>query len=223
MLLAVDTSTRFLGVALYNGVRVLGETTWLSRNHHTIELAATVNTLLTRTGIGVEELRAAAIATGPGSFTGLRIGMAFLKGLVLSRKIPLIGIPTLDVLAYAQPVTDVNLAAVLEAGRERLAVEWYRAEAGEWISNCTAENLSYHTFLNQIRPPATICGELNEVISNAITERYEDVFLASPARSLRRPSFLAELGWKRLKSGRIDDPRTLKPIYLHHGDPIPEN
>ena len=58
---------------------------------------------------------------GPGSFTGLRIGLALAKGMALARHLPVIGVPTLDILAAAQPVREENLVAILLAGRGRLA------------------------------------------------------------------------------------------------------
>jgi tRNA threonylcarbamoyladenosine biosynthesis protein TsaB len=126
------------------------------------------------------------------------------------------------VLAYGQPITDVNLAAVLKSGRGRLAVAWYRAEAGKWKSKNDLENLTHEELVNRIEPPTTICGEVSKDLARKVTEHHEDVFIATPALSMRRPSFLAELAWKKWKGGEADDPRTLKPIYLHHGKPIPE-
>src|SRR5512134_1144294 len=98
LLLAIDTSTLMAGVALYDGVHVLSEIIWHSPNHHTVELAPVVADVLKRSGIKAPDLKALGVATGPGSFTGLRIGMAFAKGLALAWRIPLVGIPTLDIL-----------------------------------------------------------------------------------------------------------------------------
>jgi tRNA threonylcarbamoyladenosine biosynthesis protein TsaB len=222
MLLAIDTSTQYLGVALYDGICVLSESIWLSPNHHTVDLAPTIEAIFNRTEQSITGLNAVAVALGPGSFTGLRIGLAFCKGLALSCNVPIIGIPSLDVLAYGQPVTDVNLATLLKAGRGRLAVAWYFAEAGKWMSKGELENLTYEDFVNQIESPSTICGEVSRDLVEMVLENHDDVFIASPAVSLRRPSFLAELAWNRWKDGDVDDPRTLKPVYLHHGKPIPE-
>ena len=104
MLLAVDTSTRTVGVALYDGSQVLSESVWTSRDYHTVELAPAVARVLARAGIAVANLQALAVATGPGSFTGLRVGLALVKGLSLAAHLPVLGIPSLDVLAEAQPV-----------------------------------------------------------------------------------------------------------------------
>lgn len=126
ILLAIDTSTRNVGLALFDGTQVLAEYTWNSADHHTVELAPAVQDLLTRVHVNFGSIRAIGVALGPGSFTGLRIGLAFAKGIALALKIPVIGIPSLDILAAAQPPFHIPLAAVLRAGRGRLAVGWYQ-------------------------------------------------------------------------------------------------
>jgi tRNA threonylcarbamoyladenosine biosynthesis protein TsaB len=222
MLLAVDTSTRTVGLALYDGVHVLYELAWTSRDFHTVELAPAVASMLERSDQDASGLQAVAVATGPGSFTGLRIGLALAKGLALVRHIPIIGIPTLDFLAAAQPVIDVPMAAVLRAGRGRLAVGWYAASDGSWLSSAPIEVLTPKELSLRIHTPTLICGELNEDERRRLGRKRKNVLLATPAQSLRRPGFLAELGWQRLEAERFDDPVTLSPIYLHYNDPIPE-
>jgi len=221
MLLAVDTSTRVIGVALYDGIRVLGEFSWFSKNHHTIELAPTVKTALDSVGANETVLSAVGVAIGPGSFTGLRIGLALGKGLSLSRKIPIIGIPTLDILAEAQPVLDSSLVCMLEAGRRRFAVGWYRASREKWIPDGEIKNLTADSFIDQIQRPTKVCGELNEDLISRLSDLDEKVILAPPSQSVRRPAVLAELAWNRFVENECDDPAMLKPIYLHHGTPIP--
>ena len=104
MLFAVDTSTTQMVLAIYDGAQVLGEYAWRSGQRHTVELAPAVADLLTRCALTMNDIKALGVALGPGSFTSLRVGLALVKGLALSRHIPLIGIPTLDILAHAQPV-----------------------------------------------------------------------------------------------------------------------
>lgn len=224
MLLAIDTSTRTVGLALYNGVQVLSEMVWTSADHHTVELAPAVAGLLERSGVDVTAIGALAVALGPGSFTGLRIGLALAKGIALVRRLPLLGIPTLDALAAAQPASDLPIAAVLRAGRGRLAVSWYlphtqlepRTPTPPKIEVLTPAELS-----QRIQTPTLVCGELGEDDRRLLARKRKNVILASPAQSLRRPAFLAELGWQRWQAGESDDPATLAPIYLHYNDPIP--
>ena len=104
MLLAIDTSTAQIGLALYDGTSVPGEFVWHSGLHHTEELAPALADLLRRVGIKMDAVTALGVALGPGSFTSLRVGLAFVKGLVLARHIPMVGIPTLDVVAAAVPL-----------------------------------------------------------------------------------------------------------------------
>lgn len=222
MLLAVDTSTRTVGLALYDGVQVMYELAWTSNDFHTVELAPAVASMLERCDQEISALQAIVVATGPGSFTGLRIGLALAKGLALVRHIPLIGIPSLDVLAAAQPTIAIPMAAVLRAGRGRLAVGWYAVTDGTWRSRAPIEVLTPKDLSQRIRTPTLVCGELSEEERQRLGRKRKNVRLASPAQSLRRPGFLAELGWQRLEAGSFDDPVTLAPIYLHYNDPIPE-
>jgi tRNA threonylcarbamoyladenosine biosynthesis protein TsaB len=220
-LLALDTSTRAVGLALYDGVQVLNENVWTSQDYHTVELAPAVAEALLKAGLSGDALGALAVALGPGSFTGLRIGLALAKGLALVRHLPIIGVPTLDALAEAQPHSDLPLAAVLRAGRGRLAVGWYIVSQQAWKSVKAVEVLTPEELVQRIETPTVVCGEFTEEERKLLSHKHPEIQLASPAWSLRRPSFLAELAWKRWQSGKTDDPASLAPIYLHYNDPIP--
>ena len=78
MLLAIDTSTAQVGMALYDGTQVLGEMTWSTRQHHTTELAPALSGLLNRSAVSMDMLSALAVAIGPGSFTSLRVGLSLV-------------------------------------------------------------------------------------------------------------------------------------------------
>ena len=222
MLLAIDTSTRMIGIAVYDGVRVLSEVSWTSNHHHTVELGPAVAETLDRVGVKSQAIQAVGVAIGPGSFTGLRIGLAFAKGLALSGQAKVFGIPTLDILATAQPLSDHNLAAVLEAGRRRIAAGWYRVEGGHWVSQGAPENLSVEDFVARLEAQTIVCGEVGDDLRHRLADMGEDILVETPARSIRRPAVLAELAWARWLAGQSEDPSALKPIYLHQGDPIPE-
>jgi tRNA threonylcarbamoyladenosine biosynthesis protein TsaB len=222
VLLGIDTSTRNVGIAIYDGSQVLSETIWASQDYHTIELAPAIAETLSRAGLEIQNLKLLAVATGPGSFTGLRIGLAVAKGIALACHLPIIGIPTLDIVAESQPISsEVRLAAVLQAGRGRLAVGWYTATNGHWELNPPIEIMDALNLSRRIHEPTLVCGELTEEQQHALVRKYKNVILASPAHSIRRPSLLAELAWKRWTSGDVDDPATLSPTYLHLGEPIP--
>jgi len=221
MLLAVDTSTTQIGLALYDSAQVIGETLWRGKLRHTTTLAPSLADLLARTNAKISEVEAIGIALGPGSFTSLRVGLAFVKGLALARHIPLIGIPTLDILTAAQPAREIGLVAVLQAGRGRLAVSRYHAPDGQtWQPEGDATIMRIDELLESIHRATMVCGELSAE-ERAILRKDARVQLGTPTQCTRRPAFLAELAWKRYQAHDTDDAASLAPIYIHIGDPIP--
>lgn len=214
MLLAVDTSTRWIGMAVYDGQQIQGEVVWKTNNHHTVELAPAVSQLLSRCAITSADLKALAVALGPGSFTSLRIGVALVKGMALALHVPVIGIPSLDILAAAQPVGDQPLAAVLQAGRGRLALVWYRVHRGKWKADSEPEVVTTKALAERLQQPSVVCGELTAEDRQVLSENPHTI-LVPPAAGLRRPSYLAALAWKRYQQRKFDEAASLSPIYLH--------
>lgn len=230
MLLALDSSTRQVGLALLDPKRgILAEWFWRAGDHHTRALAPIVRLLLEQVGVGWEEVKALGVALGPGSFTGLRAGLALAKGLAYTRRLPLVGVSTLDVVAAGVPVErEARLAATLEAGRGRLAVNWYRPAqegetptAGGWVHERGPQVLTAAQLAHAIQGPTLVAGELQPEEQARLRRRWKKVRVLPPAWCVRRPGLLAELAWRRWQGGAGDDPATLAPIYLHTGTPIP--
>ena len=221
MLLAIDTSTAQIGLALYDGTSVPGEFVWQSGLHHTEELAPALADLLRRVDIKMEAITALGVAIGPGSFTSLRVGLAFVKGLILARHIPVAGIPTLDIVAAAMPLSDQRLAAVVRAGRGRLAVGWYSAGEREWQSEGPATVRTADELAEEIHSPVIVCGELSADERHRLQRKFKNVSLASPAQCVRRPGILAELAWQKWQAGKLDPAAALAPIYLHVAGGLP--
>lgn len=214
MLLAVDTSTTQVGLALYDGAQVIGEYAWRSSQRHTVELAPAISELLTRCGLTMEDVHALGVALGPGSFTSLRVGLALVKGLAMSLHIPLVGIPTLDILAAAQPASKLPLAVAIQAGRGRFAQGWYKNSKKGWQAQGQVRVVTIEELVKEIESPAILCGEFTSEERQKLKENTH-VHLATPAQSVRRPAVLAELAWARWQAGEVDDEASLAPIYLH--------
>jgi tRNA threonylcarbamoyladenosine biosynthesis protein TsaB len=214
MLLAVDTSSQSVGIALYDGIRVVCELVWVSKQYQTVELAPKVSDLIDQAGTSVDEINILAVATGPGSYTGLRIGLSFVKGMAMAGHLAIVGIPTLDFLAYAQPPQDIPMMAVLQAGRGRLAAGRYAYASGKWQADGQPSILPVRELAKQINSPTYVCGELSEEERSILRRKRINVILASPAQCVRRPAYLAEMGWHRWQKGMIDDPAILSPDYL---------
>ena len=213
MLLAVDTSTAQVGLALYDGVQVIAEYAWRSSRRHTVELAPAISELLARCGLTMNDVTALGVALGPGSFTSLRVGLALVKGLALSKNIPLIGIPTLDIMAHAQPASKHPLLCAIAAGRGRFALGEYKSFKKGWQAQGPARVVHLEALQDAVQGPSILCGEFRAEEIQKI--KNENIQLASPAQSIRRPAILAELAWERWQAGEMDDAASLAPIYLH--------
>jgi tRNA threonylcarbamoyladenosine biosynthesis protein TsaB len=220
MLLAVDTSTTQMGLALYDGAQVFGEYAWRSGQRHTVELAPAIAELLARCSFTMDDVHALGVALGPGSFTSLRVGLALVKGLALARHIPLMGIPTLDILAYAQPPSKFPLAVAIQAGRGRYALGWYKNSRNKWQAQGDARVVTLEALMAEVQSPSVMCGEFPAEVRQKITSNAH-VRLVSPVGSIRRPAVLAELAWARWQAGDVDDEAALAPIYLHVAEAIP--
>lgn len=215
MLLALDTATRLISMALYDGQQIVAEFTWRTASRHTVELAPACENMMQRVGVTPADLEAIAVALGPGSYTGLRIGMGVAKGLALATDpaLPLIGIPTLDIVAAAQPHLADRLCVVAQAGRGRISAGFYTWEANNWQSTDQPAIIEWETLLKSLDNHTQFGGEIDPG-SRALLADHPYVILAQPAHALRRAGFLAELAYRRFTRGEVDGAATLAPIYL---------
>jgi len=215
MILAIDTSTQWTGLALAAEGQIEYEKIWKTNRRHTVELAPAIRLALDETGVPTSALTVVAAALGPGSFTSLRIGLAMAKGLCLSLKIPLIGIPSLDITAQGQPPMDLPMICVLKSGRERFAACEYRCVEGSWQSVTGIENIGIDDLIKRIISPTIIRGEIDAHERRLLKRRWRNALVAEPADNLRRPSLLAQMALHRLEEGSVDSAPTLAPIYIH--------
>jgi len=216
MLLAIDTATSHAGIALMDaGGQVCRATTWQSERNHTVELVPKLVRLLADCRVSAADLKAVAVTIGPGSYTGLRIGLSVAKGLCFANAAALIGVPTLDVSARAYAPRAGILCALLQAGRGRLAAAFYRAANGEW-------QVAKNGFMGRADELAACCaeqdtffvGEVDAATEECLRERLGALAdFAPPDERRRDPRVLARLGWERWQRGAVDDLATLAPDY----------
>lgn len=222
MLLALDTSTRLAGVALYDGERgLLAEFNWHSANRHTVELLPQVARLMDLSGVGPGDLRAVGVALGPGSFTGLRVALAAAKGIAVANRLPLLGVPTLDAVAYPHQDAPAPVIAVIQAGRGRVCWALYAHGPAGWAAQTPYRLSTVEALADVIGRPTVVVGELLAADQETLIARCgrQRVQFRPPALSLRRAGYIAELAWRRYAAGEADDPAALSPIYLHEPPP----
>ncbi len=223
MLLAIDTATRTASIALYSADGVLAESTWRSRENHTVELTTQIMHLLDLARAQKSDLKAIGVALGPGSFTGLRVGMSVAKGLAFGSRIPLLGIPTLDIVAYAHVWQPRPIWAILAAGRGRYSIARYASRRGTvkrtsdyaLVDATGLIDLACRSGMKSSR--ALFCGDVDAALAKLLMERIgARALVASHAVNVRRAGLLAELAWARWQRGESDDPASLAPMYVPH-------
>jgi tRNA threonylcarbamoyladenosine biosynthesis protein TsaB len=224
MLLAIDTATRIMSLALHDGHNLLAEQTWHTANNHTAELAPTIWALLERCQTAIDDLTALAVCCGPGSFTGLRIGVALAKGIAAVRGLPLVGVSTLDILAAAQPYYQGNgLVIVVEAGRGRIITATYRWRKGQWGHRGEPQLMTWDRLIESIDGPAYIAGDIDpdgQQAVEAAQAREVPVRVVPAAYRLRRAGFLAQQALDRLAENGPEsyEAARLVPLYVQTQD-----
>lgn len=229
MLLALDTATTTASLAVYDlqGHQLLAELTWQARRRQTQELLMAAQQLLRLADVAPAALTALAVTTGPGSFTGVRIGISAVKGMGLGLPQPpqVVGIPTLAVTAApwldaARGVQPMHICACIQAGRGRYNWAWFAA--GEWSSRPdaaahTAGTADELAGVLAERPPGTtwLCGEVGADLAKA-TAGLPGTVVLDAVSSMRRAGFLAGLAARHLAAGTTDSLASLQPIYLRN-------
>lgn len=224
MLLAIDTSTPYAGVLLWDDNRPVYSQTWRSAYNHTGRLMPAVRQALHQAGISPRELDGIAVALGPGGFSALRVGISAAKGLALPWGTPLIGVSTLETEAYPYAETGSPVCPLLNIGRRDMAWAVYRRVSGDW-QKTHDEQITPNTDLPKTLPTnAIICGE--GTLTAAPLLRDSDTnsprVMEYPGPSLRLWA-LARLASKRLHRGESDDATTLQPLYLRKPSITPPN
>jgi len=215
MQLAIDTSTGTASLALYHEGAVLAELTWRCDQNHSVTLLPYLANLLSQTGLDLHSLSGIIVAKGPGSFNGLRVGISTAKGLAFTLSIPIVGISTLEVAAYQHAETSFPICPIFNAGRGEIAMAMYQTKGGQWQRIMAEQITTLQALCPQITTKTIFCGELPvDTISQLKKSLKQKAVISTPAASVRRAGFLAELGEKQLANGSYDDPATLQPLYL---------
>jgi tRNA threonylcarbamoyladenosine biosynthesis protein TsaB len=214
-LLAIDTSTEQASIALFNG-RQVAELSWPAGREQTVSVLNQIDHLLTLNKLAISDLSSVAIATGPGMFNGLRVGMSVAKGLVFSASLALIGVPTLEAVALPHVTCGLPIVAVLTAGRGRLL--WATSVEGRLGEprNGTVEELLAEIAASE--SDLLLCGEISPE-NHAILARSPHTLMAALTSGACRAPSVAELAWRRFQAQDFDDPVSLEPTYLHAASP----
>lgn len=214
-LLVIDTSTAQGGVALYDGVH-LSTRAWPANRAHTTTLLGEIHHVLAAAGISSDELAAVAVASGPGAFTALRVGMGVAKGFHLAADTPLIAVSTLEATALPFAAHDQIIAA-LPAGRGRLVWQHFTGAGDSVMPVAEPRNGTGDILVTELSavPDARfiIAGELSPEHAELLAA-VPNALVPPPALRFRQPGAVAELAWRKWQAHDLADPILLEPVYL---------
>lgn len=216
-ILAVDTSTEVAGIALLDGRQVRFSHRFLHRMDLSQRLLPSLQWLLQDAGVALSEIDALGAGLGPGSFTGVRIGVTTMKTLAQVNALPIAGISTLAVMAAGcAPCAGALICPCIDARRQEVYAGIYRAtgpEPEELMAPAALPAAVLATRLVGYGEPVLLCGTGVVRYQNVLRQALGDRFCYAPGHDFPDPEILAHLALARLERGERDDPLALVPIY----------
>ncbi|MDK2821665.1 MAG: tRNA threonylcarbamoyladenosine biosynthesis protein TsaB [Clostridia bacterium] len=218
LVLGVDSATQVAGVAIIEDDKLIAEFFFNTVKNHSERLLPMIASILMETGLEVSDLDGLAVAIGPGSFTGLRIGLATVKGLAHGAQIPVVGIPTLDGLAWNTYGISGLICPVLNARRQEVYTALYCWQEGELCRLTPYQIINPDSLVQLIKSynmPVYFLGNGVDHYKETWQQLGTRACFMPPTSNRPRAAHIAKLGEERLRKGPPDDIFQLKPIYLH--------
>ena len=220
-ILAIDTATQVSSVAVASEKRLFAELTMQARLTHSETLLPHIEQVIRMAGVKKKELEGIAVSIGPGSFTGLRIGLATAKSMAYALGLPLVGVSTLEALAWHYPVPGVRLMPLLDAQKGNAYRQSFRWEQGKLQ---VLEDISVESLPNILAS----CREMDEqiillgdVIPQKVAGKLElpgNVTLAPAHTVMPRAACVAMLGLRELAAGHEGNVMDMEPVYIRRSE-----
>jgi len=212
--LAVESATLSGGVALLDDDHLLGEITLNIAITHSERLMSAVDRLMTDCGLAPADLDGLAVSVGPGSFTGLRVGLATVKALAMALDLPVAPVPTLDALASRLPFADAPVCPILDARKGEVYFSLYR-----WSGDGMAREWDYlalapESAAARLEAPVILLGDGIDACRPWLDRLGDGARVAPAAQRLPSAAVVAELGLAALASGAGVGAEALAPFYL---------
>jgi tRNA threonylcarbamoyladenosine biosynthesis protein TsaB len=216
-ILSIDSATESATCAILDDNRILGEITFNYKKQHSVVLMPMIDELFNNTGMNISDIDAFVASKGPGSFTGLRIGMATIKGLSQGTKKPFVTISTLDSLAYNLAYTSGIICPILDALRDNVYTAFYTFDNCELTRTSDYMNISIDELISILKEKncsISFVGDGTFKFKERLMDNLTDINFAPAHLNLAKASSLGELGLKLLSKGIEDDLYGSVPIYL---------
>jgi tRNA threonylcarbamoyladenosine biosynthesis protein TsaB len=219
IILGIETATMTGGLALIDEEKLISEYTLNMKTTHSTRLMPALDWILKDASLDKNQINGIAISIGPGSFTGLRIGLATAKGLAMGLNIPLITVPTLDALAYNISYVPYQICPIQDARKKEVYSAIFRYENGIITRKSPYQVISPDELISLINEKTIMLGDGLNIYGELFREKLgEFAIFANNSQRLPRASVIAELGLAKLKAGEIADLASSEPLYIRRAD-----
>ena len=216
LLLAFETSAKAAGAALFDEHKLLAECYQNTGMTHSQTLLVMAEDLLKQIGKTAADVTAVAVAAGPGSFTGVRIGVAAAKGFAWAKELPCYGVSTLEAMALSLGIFEGTVCACMDARRAQVYNGLFSVKNGEIsrISEDRAISIAdLSAELQNIQGPIYLVGDGAELVKRTLTD-LPDLILPAEHRRHQRATGVGLAALKQIAAGMDADPNALTPNYL---------
>ena len=204
--------------AIVSGDILVAEFTVNNKQTHSQTLLPMIDQVVKMSGIGLEELDGIAVAAGPGSFTGLRIGSSTAKGMALALNKPIIPVPTLEGMAYRMAGFGGVICPLMDARRSQVYTGIYRMSGSRMeclLEQCAVDILDIAAKVNELNENVVFLGDGVPVHRAVLEEKIKVSYQFAPLHLNRQSAAsVAALGMIYMEEGKIEDAKDHKPIYL---------
>ena len=217
LILAFETSAKAASVALTEDGKLLGESYQNTGLTHSQTLMVMAEDLLKQCGKTVQDITALAVAEGPGSFTGVRIGVAAAKGFAWGRQIPCYGISTLEAMAMSLGAWEGHVCACMDARRNQVYNALFLAEEGDLTRFCEDRAISLAELKSQLEHidgPIFLVGDGAALTHKTLSPEIPNLILPPEHRLHQRAVGVALLAQQKAAAGESGDGNALNPNYL---------
>ncbi|CDB89487.1 putative uncharacterized protein [Clostridium sp. CAG:253] len=217
-ILGIDSSGLVASAAIADEKNIIAEFTVNNKQTHSQTLLPMIEKVVDMSGIELEQIDAIAIAAGPGSFTGLRIGSATAKGIGLALKKPIVSVPTLEGLAYRVSVFDGIICPIMDARRNQVYTGIYKMDKGNLVCLSEQKAVDIHEIMEELEKydeKVIFLGDGVEVQRETIEKEFKKEYCFAPIHlSKQSAAAVAVLGDIYFNQGKAEDAAEHKPIYL---------
>ena len=215
LILGIEASTKTGSVAVVSEQGVVAQYSLNIEVTHSERLMSTVDRVLKDTGLTMAHIDGFSVAIGPGSFTGLRIGLSTIKGLALATGKPVAAVPTLLALAWNLPYAAFPVCPLLDARKNEVYAALYALDGSSCSQIMQKAAIPIHELAGKISGKAIFTGEAALIYRVEIEKQFGDrALFASLSTVLPSAASVAEIGSGMIKSGKQADPDSLTPLYI---------